>query len=626
MSEQHSTEPALVVGAGYWRVSEANDRSTAQQFAEMWPRCVLERVRLVGGEGDRGFFDEAVSGGGMAQRDGFLELLAFAQRCHKERVLWDGRPLEAVVCYEASRFSRATSIKTARYIDEFMEAGVFRLFTYERWYDFRKEEDRAIFNLQQDFTNNKYLRELSRRLLRGKKAGALAGQFTGGRVPYGFDRVLVDEKLNITDRIPRGQRARVIIPKDAGGRKLRRVFLSPIPEDDPDPARQLERQTALWIWEQFACRPWSYRGLAESLNVREVPGPDSVFHPGEACPWLPDTVKRILLNPVYAGVARTGAGGQGEHHRLVNGEITAVDPGARRTRDNPGAIEADLPWPGFVSKEVGERVRARVREKERTRTQPREGGYLLNGILKCGHCGGPMYGGTARLKQKSAGGTRVRHYEYRKYFCQAPKKHPGTCRRYSILESRIHKALINKLLRVHLTDERLAAVRARLLERAETKHDKAPAQTERLRQRLTDLEADIRQARRNLLRAADDRVLAEATEELQGWLDERDKLHKALAAAERAGRRTADEATRQVDEAIARVETLRDRLQELQGIAGDPDAPGRKDLGEVLRQLVSRVDLYFEGQPRGTRCWFTLTRGTIKLRPLLSIEGSAARR
>ena len=41
-----------------------------------------------------------------------------------------------------------------------------RLLTWERWYDFRKEEDRAIFNIRQDFTSNRFLRNLSAAVLR----------------------------------------------------------------------------------------------------------------------------------------------------------------------------------------------------------------------------------------------------------------------------------------------------------------------------------------------------------------------------------------------------------------------------------------------------------------------------
>src|SRR5262245_64462288 len=127
------------------------EKSIPQQRAEMLPRCKLENVRV-----EREFADEGISGGGMRGRDAFLDMLRFCQERHR-----DGRPVEAAVCWLTSRFSRATSIETAHYIWEFQQVGVHRVFTWERWFDFRKEEDRAIFLLQQDFTNNRFLRDHS---------------------------------------------------------------------------------------------------------------------------------------------------------------------------------------------------------------------------------------------------------------------------------------------------------------------------------------------------------------------------------------------------------------------------------------------------------------------------------
>jgi DNA invertase Pin-like site-specific DNA recombinase len=125
-------------GVAYWRMSSSpQEKSIPQQRAEMLPKCKLEGVEIV-----REFKDEALSGGSMKERDGFNDALAFCQAEHEA-----GRRIDAVVCYNTARFSRATSIKTARYIDEFMEAGVCRLLTWERWYDFRKEEDITVFNI-----------------------------------------------------------------------------------------------------------------------------------------------------------------------------------------------------------------------------------------------------------------------------------------------------------------------------------------------------------------------------------------------------------------------------------------------------------------------------------------------
>src|SRR5262245_45071335 len=172
-----------------------------------------------------------------------------------------GAPIHAVVCYHTNRFGHADSNETSAYIWEFRQAGTNRLLTWERWYDFRKEEDRAIFNLQQDFTNNRYLRDLSATVLRGKKDSAAAGFFTGGSVPYGFDRLLIDKQGNVVKRFRRGEKLGY---RERGWH----VLLVPIPADDPDPARQLERQTVEWLYLTFDAQNVSYRWLAGQLNAK----------------------------------------------------------------------------------------------------------------------------------------------------------------------------------------------------------------------------------------------------------------------------------------------------------------------------------------------------------------------
>jgi DNA invertase Pin-like site-specific DNA recombinase len=280
----------LITAVAYWRMSSSpQEKSIPQQRAEMLPRCQLAGVNLVpGGE----FKDEAKSGGSMRKRDSFLEMLRFCQKRHAAR-----EPVDCIVCFDTSRFSRASSIETAHYIWEFQRAGVHRVLTWERWFDFRREEDRAIFLLQQDFTNNRFLRDLSLKILRGKKDVAQAGFFTGGVVPYGFDRMLVDERGRPVERIRRGEQFRL-------KRKGWRLVLAPIPEDDPEPARQLQRQTAVWLYEYFAANNVSYRHLAFLLNERGVPGPGSHYHRQKETPGQFRWTVRAVRGARHARTAR----------------------------------------------------------------------------------------------------------------------------------------------------------------------------------------------------------------------------------------------------------------------------------------------------------------------------------
>jgi DNA invertase Pin-like site-specific DNA recombinase len=602
MSKHNNTSgDGAVRGAGYWRMSsDPQEKSIPQQRSEMLPKCRLHRVELV-----REFQDEAKSGGGMRKRDAFLSMVRYCQEQAEA-----GTPVNAVVCYDTSRFSRASSIKTARYIDDLMEAGVFRLLTCERWYDFRKKEDRAIFLLEQDFTNNEFLHGLSRRILRGRKDVVAAGFFAGGTTPYGFDRMLVDEKCQPRGTFRRGER--FVKPKGW------HVWLVPIPADDPDPTRQLERQTAAWLFETFAARDVSYRWLAEQLNLRGVPGAGSSYRVrgkdrklvARAAPtrWTVRSVSALLQNPAYKGTSRFGLTGAGLYHRLVGGQIEAVEPGAGKTTNAEGLIFTPLEHGGYVSADLWDVVQAKVKERARLGLKPRQGGYTLpGGILYCGHCGHRMYGTTMRPRRGA------RQYCYKKYVCSAPNVKPGVCRAYSIDEDKIVKVLKDQLEKVYLAPERLAALEAGLLARAEAKHDNAPAEADRLRKRLEQLEQDIVRSRRRVLQAADDATFVELNNGLREQVEARDRLQKELARAEALK-----------GEPVAKDEAMiREALAVLRSLAGELRRATGPEVGAVLRRLISRADLYFEEKANGGKRWYSFVKGVVKVRPVLDVQAFA---
>jgi hypothetical protein len=570
--------------------SSQQEKSIPQQQGVMRPRCQLEGAEIV-----REFQDAGISGGGMKQRDDFLEMLRFCQQCEKA-----GQAIDAIACYDTGRFSRATSMETAHYIWEFQQAGVHRVLTSERWFDFRKKEDRAMFLLEQDFANHGFLVEHSRRVLRGKKTAAEAAYFTGGAVPYGFDRMLLDENDDEVERIPR-----------KGKIKFKRqgwhLALIPIPAADPDPDRQLERQTAVWLYQTFAAGNVSFRFLARQLNDRGVPGPGG--NPGRRraytgpARWTYDAVGYILTSPAYAGFSCQGAKCQGKYHRLIGGEIEPVAPGAKAVVNRSGLPQVPLQYGGLVDKGLWDLVQAKVAERRRNKVLARGGGYVLpSGVLRCGHCGGKMFGAPA-----GAGpGT------YRRYVCPTNRKRPGGCHQYSVREERLVPALVKKVLDEYLTPERVAKLRAKLLARVGAKHERSPVQAENLRKRVADLDVEIRQAVRNVMQAKENvDLLNEGLSELRA---QRDRLARDLEAEERARRVPVEDLEAEVERAVDRLNDLRQGLQ----------TAGREKLGELLRRLVSRVDLYFEPYEGKNKTWFRFAKGVIKLRPALEVESSGA--
>jgi DNA invertase Pin-like site-specific DNA recombinase len=581
-----------IPAVAYWRMSSnPQEQSIPQQRAEM-----LAKAKLAGLDIVREFQDEGKSGGKMTKRDEFLDMLRFCEERHAQH-----KPIAAIVCYDTARFSRATSTKTSRYIDEFMDAGVYRLFTATRWFDFHKEEDRLVFNIEQDFTNHKYLKDHARRVRRGKAANHLAGFYNGGPVPYAFDRMLLDEGGREVQRFKRGE-------KIGFKQKNWNTVLVPIPADDDDPARRLERETAHWLYEQYNERPISFRGLAHELNEKGVLGPGSFTkkNPG-ATKWNYKTIRWILTNPLYAGTYRYGALASGEYYREMNGQLCEVLPNAKpEFNPNPATVAAEC---GFIDRALWERVQQKIERRKRNKELVRrKDHYALAGLLKCGFCGGPMHGHVLRCPRPEGG-----IYTYRRYECTASRlKGRSVCCGPSIREDKLLPLLVDIIHKQYLNPQRLDALRRQLLERVETRHEKNPARAEKLAKQLRDLDADIIQGRRNLLRSRDDVTFAEANAELQEWLGKRDQLAKELAKVESEQAVPVRQAQAAVRKALDRLANLREALHKADL---NPDR-----VAAILREIVVKIDLHFE-QPAKPRQRFQFARGVVKLRPGIVLTG-----
>src|SRR5262245_59356291 len=221
--------------------------------------------------------------------------------------------------------------------------------------------------------------------------------------------------------VPRVAASWVSVPPDIEGpscvvavrQRGFRMALAPIPEDDPDPARQLERQTAIWLFETFGSQNLSLRGLTRLVNEKGVPGPGANYKrkkpKADQHRWTIRGVEGILSNPVYAGQARVGVVSKGKYHRLKKGDIEAVEPNTPKVEDPDNAIIRPMHYGGLVSAELWDRVQRKLEERRRNKAHPRSGGYILPaGLLRCGHCGGRMHGAPRGTANTSTGATAAR--------------------------------------------------------------------------------------------------------------------------------------------------------------------------------------------------------------------------
>jgi len=190
-----------------------------------------------------------------------------------------------------------------------------------------------------------YERELTReRTMRGKRERALAGKVVGGRVAYGY-------------RYEDGR----LIPDEGRAAIVRQMF----------------------SWYESGL---SIRGLATRLREKGLPT-------WSGRPWGHSSVRRILINETYAGVAHYGT------HRREGTLLRLREPSER----------ISLSVPALVPREQWQRVQVRLASNPQT-GRPSDA-YLLRGLLHCSHCGRRMCGEHDRrsyLSYRCAGRDRLR--------------------------------------------------------------------------------------------------------------------------------------------------------------------------------------------------------------------------
>src|SRR5262249_46470867 len=125
------------------------------------------------------FTDQAKKGHETAKRTDFHAMLRFCQEQTGQ-----GTPVDAILCWDADRFSRADSQETAWYIWEFRKCGVGRMRTARKWLDFSRKEDHILFNIEQDTSCHEYVINLAANSTRGRIDAAREGRWNGGPPPY----------------------------------------------------------------------------------------------------------------------------------------------------------------------------------------------------------------------------------------------------------------------------------------------------------------------------------------------------------------------------------------------------------------------------------------------------------
>jgi site-specific DNA recombinase len=325
--------------------------------------------------------------------------------------------------------------------------------------------------------------------------------------------------------------------------------------------------------------------------------------------WSPGTLRRLLANPAYGGLAAYGKRRNAPYVPPVRPARGRPDPPRHPVSSQPVPAPEwiPIPVPALVADQLVAAVREQVAEN-RARARERSTGpsSLLQGLLCCARCGYASVSIGTRTRHSD--GT-VHHYRYYRCAGTEPRRFGGTrlCSSRAIRLDQA-EALVWQEVRAVLEDPaRLRAEYERRLQHeaeGESAAERRRLETQRRRllagrERLIDSyaeglleEADVtpRLARLKTRLAELDIQLHQAQEtaerdrELRAVIGQLD----AFAARVKGNLETADEETRRavVRALVKRVEIDLDQIHVVFRIPSGPSDPGPE--GSILQHLRSR--------------------------------------
>lgn len=206
-----------------------------------------------------------------------------------------------------------------------------------------------------------YSRKLSEVTLRGAKSHAALGHSTGGRAPYGYDRLLIDGA---------GNPIRILQRHEWKESKLQRIVWAPSPS---------QRAIVEEMFETFS-KGVGVRRIVQDLNQRKIPPPGGRF-------WHQGIVRYILKNRAYLGERIYNKRSYKAYRRGEKGDL--FNP---RTEwvTFPGAHEP------IISQELFNKVQGQFKTWKMRVAGVHRRPYLLTGIGVCGRCGYKLTGRPSR--------------------------------------------------------------------------------------------------------------------------------------------------------------------------------------------------------------------------------------
>ncbi len=194
-----------------------------------------------------------------------------------------------------------------------------------------------------------------------------------------------------------------------------------------------------------------YKSIADRLTAGG--------YPSRSSHWEASTVRRILTNEALAGSMVFHA--------------------------SPEPIRLDHYFPPILTGAEWQALQARLTiRRESPRGATHASAYLLSGIARCGHCGGPMVGKRSYQRRDKAGNLR----QYANYWCGHAQRSRALCAFYNgHAAAKLERAILEHLAQY----DDPARVRTLLETQPADTESGGADEVERVERRLAELDADF---------------------------------------------------------------------------------------------------------------------------------------
>ena len=294
----------------------------------------------------------------------------------------------------------------------------------------------------------------------------------------------------------------------------------------------------------------SIRSICIRLNQEGIPS-------ARGSVWVSSMIHRILKNPSYVGTYRHADIEFPNHH------------------------------PAIIDLGTFTRANRSLAERQRVTTPIRDGGgFLFSKLIRCGKCEGRMDG----LRDHRTG--------HHRYVC-ATSAHSGMCPGNNVRQDELLATVVDAIVGWASDPEVVETFRAEVREQIGQQTPSVDPAT--VRAQLVTCESKLVKAKKRLVEVDTD-LLPVVQDHLREVMAERERLQRALEAAQTPRERILAEADELIEESFRVFVGLREAITE-----ADPER-----VREMIRRTVQRIDVVANQRQRCKR--FALSHGNIILR------------